>query len=82
MGNILKKTLLILQVACIITPILSLVGLIAVLFTAPSGSPLVLILMGTTIIPGGIAYIIYGHHPYGSVIYKNYTDNRYHRNSN
>lgn len=81
MENIFKKMRLFLEVACVVTPVLSLIGLIVVLFTAPSGSSLVLILMGATIIPGGIAYILYGHHPYGAVIYKNCMDNRYHRNN-
>lgn len=81
MKNVLKKIRLFLEIACVVTPVLSLIGLIVTLFKAPADSPLVLILMGTTIIPGGIAYIIYGRHPYGSVVYKANVYNRYYRDN-
>lgn len=64
MKNVFKKIRLFLEIACVVAPVLSLIGLIVALFTAQPDSPLVLSLIGTTIIPGGIAYIIYGRHPY------------------
>ena len=75
----MKKTLLFLQIACVVTPVLSLIGLILALFMAPSGSPLILIFMGATIVPGGLAFILFARFPPGSAAHQAIIYNQYYR---
>lgn len=77
----MKKALLFLQIACVVTPVLSLIGLIVALFMAPPDSPLVLTLIGTTILPGGVAFILFARFPPGSFVHRANIYNRYYRDN-
>lgn len=80
MKNLFQKVKHAFFILLLIVPVTSLIVLIVTLACgADMASTLSYTLFALAVFPGGIAFMIYGRHPYSSVIYEENKYNNYYR---